>query len=78
MITRKRSAGPLAKAHDISLIMESGTSPLSESQLLAKNKAEEEYKQFVRKLNEVIAKRNGEIVEQGTYVTVYEIDCTPK
>lgn len=78
MMTRKRGSASSAKANAISLIMESGNSPLSDVQLSAKSKAEEEYQQFMKKLNETITKRNGEIVESGTYVTVYEIDCTPK
>lgn len=77
-MTRKKGSVPSVKASNISLIMESGTSPLSEIQVSAKCKAEEEYKQFMKKLNEAIVKRNGEIVESGAYVTVYEIDCTPK
>lgn len=63
---------------DVMLVMECGSQPLSDTQLELKNKIEEEYNQFTKKLNETISKRGGEVIEQGTHVTVYEIDCSPK
>lgn len=67
-----------SKVNDITLIMESGSQPLNEAQLAAKNKLEEEYNQFMKKFSESISKKNCEIIEQGNLITVYEIDCTPK
>ncbi|XP_065217107.1 uncharacterized protein row isoform X2 [Planococcus citri] len=62
---------------DISLVMECGWQPLSEIQTEMKNKVEKEYNQFMKTLKENIAKRGGEIVEQGTHITVYELECPP-
>lgn len=66
------------QSKDVTLIMECETEPLSEAQLEYKNKIEDEYNQFMKKLQESIAKRGGEIIEHGSHITVYEIDCVPK
>lgn len=63
---------------DVSLVMECGWQPLSEIQIESKNKIEKEYNQFMKQLKENISKRGGEIIEQGTHITIYELECSPK
>lgn len=62
---------------EVSLTLECGNPPLSEFQLTAKNKDEEEFNQFMKKFTESLSKRNAEVIEKKS-ITVYEIDCTPK
>lgn len=76
--TTLKKASTAAKNSDMTLIMECGKDALSEAQVAMKKKVEDEYNDFMKKLNETITKRGGEIVEEGTYVTVYEIDSMPK
>lgn len=66
-----------AMESEIDLAMECLSSPLSETQMTVKTQAEEEYKRFMKTFNESLVKRNAEIIEKGTHITVYEIDCTP-
>lgn len=73
---QKKDASP-NKCVEMSLTMECSSPSLSEVQLTARNKIEEEFNQFMNKFNESLSKRNAEVIEKGA-ITVYEIDCTPK
>jgi len=61
---------------EVDLAMECCTPYLTDTQITAKCQIEDEYKRFMKKFNESLQKRNGELIEKGT-ITVYEIDCTP-
>ncbi len=74
----QKKAGSSVRNGDITLIMECGNQPLSEVQLSAKSKIEEEYNLFMQKFSETMSKKNAEIIEQGNVITVYELDCIPK
>lgn len=62
---------------DIDLAMECCSPSLTDTQLAVKSQVDEEYRRFMKKFNESLVKRNGELVEKGTVITVYEMDCTP-
>ena len=62
---------------DVDLELECCSSPLSEAQVTAKTRTEDEYKQFMKKFNESLVKRNAELVEKGDHITVYEMECIP-
>lgn len=59
------------------LVMDCSTQGLSEAQIKEKSRVDEEYASFMKKFNESILSKNAEIIEQGTQITVYEIDRTP-